>query len=132
MLITNGHHMSPDAIAALVCIKGADNCILVTDAVLGAVAPAGPYDFAGMLVERTDAGAMVQPGRSSLASSALCLDDAVRNVVDCSVASADVAIAMASTHPRCALRNALAAHRIEIDPGAVHWDEDLQPTIQAD
>lgn len=129
-LIADGHHMSPRALAALVRIKGADNCILVTDAVLGAAAPAGQYNFAGMPVERTREGAMVQPGRSNLAGSALCLDDAVRNVVDWSIASADVAIAMASSHPRRALSKALAAHRIEVHPGIVQWDAELRPTIQ--
>ena len=35
-LIADGHHMSPAALAALIRLKGLDNCILVTDAVLGA------------------------------------------------------------------------------------------------
>lgn len=129
-LIADGHHMSPAALAALIRLKGPDNCVLVTDAVLGAAAPPGVYSFAGMAVERTADGAMVQPGRRNLAGSALCLDQAVRNVVAWTGMSAEAAIGLASTAPRRALAGAMARHGVTLDPGLVHWSNDLAPSVQ--
>ena len=129
-LIADGHHMSPQALAALIRIKGPDHCILVTDAVLGAAAGPGIYAFAGMAVERTAAGAMVQPGRSNLAGSALCLDQAVRNVVDWTGSTAETAIGMASAAPRRALARAMAHHGVAMDPGLVRWSSDLTPSVE--
>lgn len=129
-LIADGHHMSPQALAALLRIKGTGNCILVTDAVLGAAAPPGAYVFAGMPVERTAAGAMVQPGQVNLAGSALCLDQAVRNVVEWTGITADTAIGMASLAPRRALARAMSHHHIVADPGLVRWSSDLRPMVE--
>ena len=126
-LIADGHHIGPDALAALIRLKGADRVILVTDAVLAAAAPAGIYRFAGMEIERTAQGAMVQPGRSNLAGSALCLDQAVRNVVGWGIASPEQALIWAGKAPRAALARSLAAHSITLDPGSVEWSDGLQP-----
>jgi N-acetylglucosamine-6-phosphate deacetylase len=126
-LIADGHHIPPEALAALIRLKGAERVILVTDAVLAAAAPQGTYNFAGMQIERTAEGAMVQPGRSNLAGSALCLDQAVRNVVAWGIAGADQAIGWAGTAPRAALARSLAAHGLRLDPGRVEWSEKLAP-----
>jgi N-acetylglucosamine-6-phosphate deacetylase len=98
--------------------------------VLGASAPLGVYRFAGMAVERTAAGAMVQPGRANLAGSALCLDQAVRNVVAWTGMSAEAAIGLASAAPRRALAGAMARHGVSLDPGEVRWSGDLMPSVQ--
>lgn len=129
-LIADGHHMSPAALAALIRLKGPDNCILVTDAVLGAAASPGVYSFAGMAVERTVDGAMVQPGRANLAGSALCLDQAVRNVVAWTGMGPEAVIGLASTAPRRALAGAMARHGVSLDPGLVRWRSDLVPSVQ--
>ena len=129
-LIADGHHMSPQALAALMRIKGLENCILVTDAVLGAAAPRGVYTFAGMAVERTAGGAMVQAGRTNLAGSALCLDQAVRNVVQWTGTTAEIAIGMASAAPRRALARAMTHHGVTMEPGLVRWSSDLCPKIE--
>lgn len=128
-LIADGHHMSPEALAALIRLKGAENCILVTDAVLGAAAPPGVYRFAGMEVERTPDGAMVQPGQVNLAGSALCLDQAVRNTVAWTGMSPALAVAMASTAPRRALARSFSHHGITLSPARVDWSSDLQPRL---
>lgn len=129
-LIADGHHMSADALAALARLKGLDRTILVTDAVLAAAAPPGPYRFAGMDVERTADGAVRQRGKPYLAGSALCLDEGVRNVVAWGVAPPDLAMAMASVHPRRALAPALARHGITLDPGTVRWSDALEPEVE--
>lgn len=125
-LIADGHHMSPEALSALIRLKGADSCILVTDAVSGAAAVPGIYDFAGMKVERNAAGAMVQPGRSYLAGSALCLDQAVRNVIAWAGLTPEQSIAMASISPRRAMR----MHVQNVRPGRVRWSSSLEPVIE--
>ncbi|XWN30510.1 MAG: N-acetylglucosamine-6-phosphate deacetylase [Devosia sp.] len=127
-LIADGHHMSPQALAALVALKGPQRTILVTDAVLAAAAPAGRYRFAGMEVERTGAGAVVQPGQPYLAGSALTMDEAVRNVVRWGIADTSGAIEMASHHPRRALAHALEHHGISHVSGRVSWNDALEPS----
>lgn len=129
-LIADGQHMSPQALAALVRLKRASNCILVTDAVLGAAAAPGRYRFAGMEVERTSDGAMVQPGRVNLAGSALCLDQAVRNAAAWTGLPPPEAIAMASTSPRRAMARSLAHHGVNLQVGRLRWSSDLQPRLE--
>ena len=129
-LIADGHHMSSEALAALIRIKGTENCILVTDAVLGAAAAPGLYSFAGMGVERTIEGAMVQPGRTHLAGSALCLDQAVRNTLAWTGLDLDKVVAMASTAPRQALARSMAHYGIVNQPGRVRWTSDNVPKVE--
>lgn len=130
-LIADGHHIPPDALAALVAIKGIERTILVTDAVLAAGATAGRYRFAGMEVELTPAGAVVQPGRANLAGSALALDQAVRNVVAWDIAEPAAAVAMASRQARQALARPLAHHGIRLDPGRLSWSDALEPAPES-
>src|SRR5690606_25432739 len=87
--IADGHHLSPDALASLLAIKGLERSVLVTDAVLAAGAPPGRYRFAGMAIEHAPDGVVRVPGASNLAGSALTLDEAVRNVVDWGIATPD-------------------------------------------
>ncbi|MFD1881202.1 hypothetical protein [Paracoccus pacificus] len=126
-LIADGHHVPPAALAALVRLKGAARVILVTDAVVAAAAPPGSYRFAGMEVQHTDAGAVVQPGRVSLAGSALCLDQAVRNVVEWGIAPFAQAVAWASDAPHAALARAFAMAGLTVDAGTVVWDDQMRP-----
>lgn len=126
-LIADGHHLSPEALGALLRIKGVDRSILVTDAVLAAAAPPGRYRFAGMEVERDADGVVRQPGAAHLAGSALELDTAVRNVVRWGLATPEQAIRMASANPRAALAEAVRAHGVTLPTGRVRWSEDLHP-----
>lgn len=129
-LIADGHHLSPHAFAAMIRLKGAEKCILVTDAVLGAAASPGKYMFAGMEVERTHEGKMVQQGRTMLAGSALCLDQAVRNTMAWTGLGAETARAMASSTPRRSLARSMQHYGIALDGGRVRWASDMTPTIE--
>ncbi len=128
-LIADGHHISPDALNALVAIKGQTNCVLVSDAVLAATAPPGAYRFAGMDITLDESGAVRQPGQSNLAGSALCLDAAVRNVSSWEIAQPPAAVEMASTQARAAIARSLEYHRIRLEPGQVEWNSALEPTL---
>lgn len=125
--IADGIHIHPQALKGLIRAKGIARSILVTDAVTGAATTPGPYSFAGMPVERRPDGSVRQPD-GSLAGSALCLDQAVRNVVAWGIATPEEAFAMASTHPRRLLAPALAAHGITLPLGKVVWSEALEVT----
>lgn len=129
-LIADGHHIPPAALAALIRLKGPENCILTTDAVVAAAAPEGRYCFAGMEIERDAAGAVRQPGGIGLAGSALCLDEAVRNLVAWNIAEAPLALRMASDQPRAALAASLAHHRIVLTAGEVAWNVALEPEVR--
>lgn len=126
--IADGIHLHPLALKGLLRAKGLSRSILVTDAVVGAAAPSGRYDFAGMAVERRDDGSVRLPESGSLAGSALCLDQAVRNVVAWGLASAEEALAMASAHPRQLLAPTFAAHGITVNAGRVIWNDALEVT----
>lgn len=122
--IADGIHLHPDALKVLLRAKGLERSMLVTDAVAGAAAASGRHRFAGMAIERTPEGAIRLPS-GALAGSALCLDQAVRNLVAWGLASPEQALAMASDHPRALLAPALAAHGLPMPESEATWREDL-------
>lgn len=128
--IADGHHVSSNALRALITLKGVERSVLVTDAVLAAGATPGQYRFAGMGIELDAQGVVRIPGQGNLAGSALELDQAVRNVVGWGIASFEEAILMASDNPRKVIAASLAHHGIELDLKTIRWDEALYPISQ--
>lgn len=126
--IADGIHLHPKALRSLLRAKDFDRSILVTDAVSAAASLPGSYRFAGMTVELREDGSVRQPGAANLAGSALCLDQAVRNLVGWGLASAVEAVAMASDHPLAALQPALRARGMTLDRGEIDWSDDLAIT----
>nr|WP_294529617.1 amidohydrolase family protein [uncultured Rhodopila sp.] len=125
--IADGIHIPPHALKALLRAKQPQRCILVTDATAAAAAPPGLYRFAGMAIERAADGSVRVPGTATLAGSALCLDQAVRNVTAWGFADAATALAMASRHAAAVLAPALAHHGIRLPESAVTWTGTLHP-----
>jgi N-acetylglucosamine-6-phosphate deacetylase len=123
--IADGIHVHPKALQSLLRAKGFSRAILVTDAVVGAAARPGRYSFADMAVERGEDGSVRLAGSASLAGSALCLDQAVRNVVEWGLATPEDAVAMASSHPLAALEPALSARGIVLAASELEWTQDL-------
>ena len=130
-LIADGHHIPPDALRALVELKGRDKCILVTDAVLAAGTEPGTYRFAGMDVVSSEDGSVRVPGGHGLAGSALKLDQAVRNIVCWSITEPDAACQMASKQARNAIASCLNHAGISLDPGKIEWNSGLEPKVLA-
>jgi N-acetylglucosamine-6-phosphate deacetylase len=118
--IADGIHIPRDALGVLLRAKGLERCVLVTDATSAAATKAGTYRFAGMQIEHTADGSVRQPGTDTLAGSALCLDQAVRNVVAWGFATCEQAIWMASASPA-------ALMGISRLVSSVEWDETLTP-----
>jgi N-acetylglucosamine-6-phosphate deacetylase len=125
--IADGIHIPRDALKVLIRAKTPRRSILVTDATAAAAAPPGLYPFAGMTIQHTPDGSVRVPGSSTLAGSALCLDQAVRNLVAWNLTDAATALAMASTHPNALLTPALAHHGITLPDTKVAWTADLRP-----
>jgi N-acetylglucosamine-6-phosphate deacetylase len=125
--IADGIHIPPDALKVLIRAKTPARSILVTDATSAAAAPPGLYTFAGMTIEHTSDGSVRIPGTTTLAGSALTLDQAVRNLVAWNLADPATALAMASTRPATHLTPALAHHRIALPATRVTWTADLYP-----
>ena len=125
--IADGIHIPPEALKVLIRAKTPQRSILVTDATSAAAAPPGLYRFAGMTIEHTPDGSVRVPGSATLAGSALCLDQAVRNLVAWSLTDATTALAMASTHPNALLAPALAHHGIALPNTRVTWTPGLEP-----
>lgn len=119
--IADGIHVPPPALKVMMRAKTPDRCILVTDAVAAAAAPPGLYPFAGIVIQHAPDGSVRLPGTATLAGSALCLDQAVRNLVAWGLAAPTTALAMASTHPA----SLMARHRIVVPDGQVNWSETL-------
>lgn len=128
-LIADGHHLSRDALAALVRLKGRDKCILVTDAVLAAGAAPGTYRFAGMEVILREDGSVRVQGGHGLAGSALQLDQAIRNIVNWSIADPKDAVLMASKQARNVIASSLSQASISMVPGRLEWDSGLEPKV---
>lgn len=124
--IADGIHIPLAVLRVLIRAKGAHGTILVTDATAAAAARPGLYTFAGMMIEHRPDGSVRIPKGTTLAGSALCLDQAVRNVVAWGIAEAAVALAMASSHPAALLAPALAWHGITLNGGLVNWTDQLQ------
>jgi N-acetylglucosamine-6-phosphate deacetylase len=118
--IADGIHVPVHALRVMLRAKGLAKSILVTDATAAAATEPGLYAFAGMVIEHAADGSVRVPGGATLAGSALRLDRAVRNCVAWGLASAEQAIAMASSQPAALLG-------IRWDFGAVEWSEDLRP-----
>jgi N-acetylglucosamine-6-phosphate deacetylase len=112
--IADGIHIPPQALQVLIRAKTPARCILVTDATAAAAAPPGLYGFAGMTIEHAPDGSVRVPGTTTLAGSALTLDQAVRNLVAWNLADPETALAMASAHPNALLAPALAHHGITL------------------
>lgn len=125
--IADGIHIPPEALKVLIRAKTQARSVLVTDATAAAATPPGRYSFAGMTIEHTADGSVRIPATTTLAGSALTLDQAVRNLVTWGLATPETALAMASTHPNAIIAPALAHHRLVLPSSRVAWTVDLRP-----
>lgn len=123
--IADGIHVPRAALKVMLRAKGLERSILVTDATAAAAMPPGLYDFAGMRIERKPDGSVRVPGSPVLAGSGLCLDQAVRNLFQWGLASAEQAVVLSSINPRTLLAPVFNWHGIQTQPTELHWSADL-------
>ena len=125
--IADGIHSPPAALKVMLRAKTLSRSVLVTDATAAAGAPPGLYRFAGMTIEHRPDGSVREPGSPVLAGSALCLDQAVRNLIAWGLAEPEHAIAAASTQPAALLAPGLAHHAIRVPASDVAWSATYNP-----
>jgi N-acetylglucosamine-6-phosphate deacetylase len=127
--IADGIHVPPAALKVMLRAKGAERAVLVTDATAAAAAPPGVYEFAGMGIEHASDGSVRVPGSVMLAGSALCLDQAVRNLIAWGLAAPIEAIRLASDNPAGVLAPALTASGACLASAAVEWSGAMRPEM---
>ncbi len=124
-LIADGIHAHPAALALAVKVRGAEEVLLVTDAIRAAGLSDGVYSLGGLSVTVRDGAARLADG--TLAGSVLTMDRAVRTMVHEVGVPLHTAVAMASLHP--ARRQGLHQRKGSLGPGKdadlVLLDEDL-------
>ncbi|NUS00680.1 MAG: amidohydrolase family protein [Kribbellaceae bacterium] len=97
-LIADGHHLPSDTFAALVRAKGAERCVLTSDAAALAGCAPGDYETAvGGAVTVTSDGSLRLTGTPYLAGSGASLLDCLRWSTN--LLPLDVAVTMATTTP---------------------------------
>ncbi len=114
--IADGHHLPAATLKSMVRAKTPSRTILVTDATAAAAAPPGRYTLGEVEIERDAAGRVTLPGTSTLAGSALTLDQAVANAVRDTGLSLEEVLPMASTQAAAGLGLAAAGR------GWAEWD----------
>ena len=129
--IADGIHIPGRTLKVFIRAKGPQRTVLVTDATAAAAAPPGLYRFAGLTIEGALNGSVRVPGSGQLAGSALCLDQAIRNLVSWGIVGPETAIHCASTNPAAVIRQALRAHSISLRPATITWSAALRPFLAA-
>ncbi len=97
--IADGVHLDAAFLTSAIRAKGAQRCLLVTDASTPAGAAPGPYQLGELAVELTAEGRVVLEGTDRLAGSALRMNAAVSHAVSLAGLDWSTAVAMATTNP---------------------------------
>lgn len=98
-LITDGIHIDAAFIKVALRAKGVERTVLVTDAVMPAGCPPGPYRLGEVDVELREDGSVRVRGTNQLAGSAVTMDRAVAAVMRLAGVSLREALVMAATNP---------------------------------
>jgi N-acetylglucosamine-6-phosphate deacetylase len=98
-LITDGLHLPPATVKAMIRAKTPARTFLVTDAITSAGCPPGTYEFNGIKVILGADGRACPPGKPWMAGSSVTLDRAVANAARFSGLSIHEILAMASAQP---------------------------------
>ena len=98
--IADGHHLPADTLKAMLCARGIERSILISDAVaLAGMAPGHYETSVGGTVELTAEGRIGIPGTQTLAGAALSLKSGIANVARLPGISLREAILMATENP---------------------------------
>ncbi len=97
--IVDGIHLGADFLKVALRAKGLERCVLVTDAVMPACCPPGPYMLGEVEVELHAAGNVTLRGGDRLAGSALRMDRGVENLMKMAGLTLPEALTMATRNP---------------------------------
>jgi N-acetylglucosamine-6-phosphate deacetylase len=113
--IVDGFHLAPSFLKVALRAKGLERSLLVTDAVMPAGCPPGPYRLGEVEVELHNDGSVRLAGGSRLAGSALRMDQAIANVMQTAGLSLREAITLATRNPARVGR--IASRQRGLNPG---------------
>jgi N-acetylglucosamine-6-phosphate deacetylase len=111
-VIADGIHVEPEVVDLVFRAKGAENMVLVTDAISATGMPEGKYLLGTVEVEVKD-GRCMRDGK--LAGSVLTMDQAVRNLMKFANLDLKAAVRCATSNPA---RTARLPQKGIIEPGA--------------
>src|SRR3984885_8580436 len=97
--IVDGFHLPPSFLNVALRAKGLERSLLVTDAVMPAGCPPGPYRLGEVDVELHGDGSVRLAGGSRLAGSALRMDQAIANVMRTAGLGLREAVTLATRNP---------------------------------
>ncbi|MBR3327125.1 MAG: N-acetylglucosamine-6-phosphate deacetylase [Atopobiaceae bacterium] len=97
-LICDGKHVDPVVCEALIRSKGWEHVVLITDCLSCGGLPDGSYHIGELPIELRNGAAYLKEG-GNFAGSTLTLKEAVRNVVNWGIVTAEQAIRMATEVP---------------------------------
>jgi N-acetylglucosamine-6-phosphate deacetylase len=97
--IVDGIHIPEAFFRACVRAKGIERSLLVTDAVMPAMCPPGPYRLGEVEVELNEHGVVTRRDNGRLAGSAVRMDRAVGNAVRMAGISVSEALSMSASTP---------------------------------
>ncbi|MHB8655654.1 MAG: N-acetylglucosamine-6-phosphate deacetylase [Terriglobia bacterium] len=103
-LICDGFHLPPDLVRVILCVKGIERCILITDAVHVAGMPPGRYTLVGLDIELLPSGQVVTANRRSMAGSAISMDRAISIFMQYTGVPLQDAVRAATANPSRLLR----------------------------
>jgi N-acetylglucosamine-6-phosphate deacetylase len=128
--IVDGIHIPGAFVRSALRAKGVERAVLVTDAVMPAMCPPGPYKLGQLDVQLHANGSVTLAGSDRLAGSALRMDHAIGNTVRLGGVSLREAVAMATVNPARVAR--IAGRQRGLAPGEkadfvrFHWNEATQ------
>jgi len=97
-IIADGYHLTREEVQTFYKVKGADNLILVSDALDLAGLPPGEYERGGRTLQLTE-NVVKFPDQNVLAGAASPISKCVSNMLEFTQCSLEDAIQMASTNP---------------------------------
>ncbi len=95
-MIVDGYHITPDMVKLAYKAKGADNIVLITDAMRAKGAPEGESELGGQQVFVQDGQARLESG--ALAGSVLTFNDAFKNMIEFTGCSIEEAVKMSAVN----------------------------------
>ena len=99
MMITDGHHLPAALIKTIVRTKGAERCVVVSDASSPAGLPPGPYEVFGHHIVLEETGRLYDQTTGYLAGSAATMLECMNHLASLHLVGPDELIAMGFDNP---------------------------------
>lgn len=99
MIIADGHHLPASLLKTIIRTKGADRCVVVSDATSPAGLEAGRYHVLGHDVILEETGRLHDPQTGYLAGSSTMMLDCMNHLASLDLVSIDELVAMGFTNP---------------------------------